>query len=150
MSCRLPDEKSNLLTHASPAELIRARFVAFAEGDFGFIFDSYHPDSNFRRQFEDRDAYTAYGRSNLSADFLIRECRILRERINGDLARVILYVDTLFRGAGAESFELALLLLTPDGWRYHSGQKMLRGEFEGEIGDIDWKDFERVKDKVFF
>ena len=44
----------------TPSELIMARTEAFASGDFGFIYDSYHPESNFRRQFPDRGEYCRY------------------------------------------------------------------------------------------
>lgn len=141
----LPAEAPSL----APADLVRARVRAFDAGDFGFIYDTYHPDSYFRRQFPDRAAYLLHGRS-LSGDFSIREFRILKECVEGDEARLIFYLDTLYRGERSESFELSLFLMTPQGWRYHSGQKLSREEFSGEIEAIDWEDFEKVKDKVFF
>jgi SEC-C motif-containing protein len=134
----------------SPSQLILARSRAFTEGDFGFIYDSYHPDANFCRQFSDRQAYLDYARSVLAADFVIQECRILREKVEGEQARVIFYLDIRFRGERIETFELALLLSTGEGWRYHSGQKLERREFAGEIGEIDWDAFEKVKEKVLF
>jgi len=134
----------------SPSQLILARSRAFTEGDFGFIYDSYHPDSNFCRQFSDRQAYLDYARSVLATDFVIQECRILRERVEGDRASVIFYLDVHFRGERIETFELAQLLATEEGWRYHSGQKLERREFAGEIDDIDWDAFEKVKEKVLF
>ena len=138
------------MNHLSPSQLVLARSRAFTEGDFGRVYDSYHPDSNFCRQFTDRQAYLDYARSVLAADFVIHECRILREKVEGDQAHVIFYLDTVFRGQQAESFELALLLRTPDGWRYHSGQKLLRSEFAGKIDEIDRDDFEKAQEKVFF
>jgi SEC-C motif-containing protein len=134
----------------TPAELVRARGRAFAERDFGFIFDTYHPDSNFRLQFPDRAAYIRYGRSTLAEDFQIRECRILKERIGDQETRVLFYLDTLFRGERSEVFESSLFLRTEEGWRYHSSQKLERTEFPGEIEAIDWEDFERVGEKIFF
>lgn len=138
------------MKHLSPSELIRARSRAFTEGDFGCVYDSYHPDSYFCRQFPDRQAYLDYARSVLASDFVIDECRILQERVEGEQARVIFYLDARFRGRRVETFELALLLPDREGWRYHSGQKLLRSEFAGKIDEIDWEDFEKVKDKVFF
>jgi SEC-C motif-containing protein len=138
------------MNHLSPSQVILARSRAFSEGDFGRVYDSYHPDSNFCRQFPDRQAYLDYARSVLATDFVIRECRILRKKVEGRAARLILYLDTMFRGQKAASFELALLLRTPGGWRYHSGQKLLRSEFAGKIDEIDWDDFEKAKEKVFF
>jgi SEC-C motif-containing protein len=138
------------MKHLSPSQVLLARSRAFSEGDFGLVYDSYHPDSNFCRQFPDRQAYLDYARSVLATDFVIRECRILREKVEGNQARVIFYLDTMFLGQQAESFELALLLRTPGGWRCHSGQKLLRSEFAGKIDEIDWDDFEKAKEKVFF
>jgi len=135
---------------ASAAELIRGRFRAFAAGDFGFIYDSYHPEALFRQHFPDRATYLAYGRSTLSADFRIRECRILKEQVAGAEASVLFYLDILHQGKRVESFELASLLRTEAGWRYCGGEKLAREEFAGEIGEIDWKDFAGGRDKVFF
>jgi SEC-C motif-containing protein len=133
-----------------PGELLLARCRAFGRGDFGFIFDSYHPDSNFRRHFPDRGAYIAQGHAVLATEFAITECRLLRERVEGDEARVIFYLDCRFRGIRQESFELALLLRTDEGWRYHSAQKLERSEYSGAIAEIGWDDFERAREKVFF
>jgi len=134
----------------SPSQLILARSRAFNDGDFGFIYDSYHPDSNFCRQFPDRQDYLDYGCSALTVDFVIDECRILRERIEEKEARVIFYLDARFRGKRVETFELALLLPTDNGWQYHSGQKLGRDEYRGEIEAIGWEDFERVVEKTVF
>jgi SEC-C motif-containing protein len=135
---------------ASPSELVLARCRAFGEGNFGFIYDSYHSESYFRAQFPSRRAYVRHGADTLAGDFRIRECRILKEEIEGDEARVLFYLDTLFQKERAESFELSFLRRTRRGWRYHSSQKLPRGDFEGEIEEIDIGDFDRVRDKIFF
>lgn len=133
----------------SPSQLILARSRAFTEGDFGFIYDSYHQDSNFRRQFPDRSEYLDYGRSALAVDFVIDECRVLQERVEETEARVIFYLDARFQGRRVETFELALLLPTSDGWLYHSGQKLGRDEYAGEIEAIGWEDFARAEKAIF-
>jgi SEC-C motif-containing protein len=134
----------------SPSQLILARSRAFTEGDFGFVYDSYHPDSNFCRQFPDRQAYLDYARTVLALDFVIDDCRIVKEQVAEGQARVLFYLDACFRGERVETFELALLLSTADGWRYHSGQKLTRDEYRGEIEAIDWEDFERAREKIVF
>ena len=134
----------------SPSELVLARCRAFGEGNFGFIYDSYHPESYFRAQFPSRRAYLRHGASTLAADFRIRECRILKEEIHGEEARVLFYLDALFRDGRAESFELSSFRMTAEGWRHHSSQKLARREFAGEIEEIGFRDFENVQDKVFF
>jgi SEC-C motif-containing protein len=141
---------SSIPPHLSPAELVQARGRAFSAGDFGFIYDSYHADSNFRSQFPDRKAYLAAGKNSLGRDFRIDQCRVLKEKIDGGEARVIFYLDTRYRGQREETFELSLFLLTDGGWRYHSSQKLSRDEFTGPVDEIDWADFDRVKDQVFF
>jgi len=134
----------------SPAELILARCRAFGAGDFAFIYDSYHPDSNFRRQFPDRQEYLDYARTVLAADFRIADCRILRERSREGEAELILYLDILFRGERSECFERVLLRRLAGGWRYHSAQKLDRSDYRGAVDSIDWSDFERARDKIFF
>jgi len=138
------------LRHASPAELVRDRCRAFAAGDFGFIYDSYHADALFRQHFPDRSAYLAYGRATLSAEFRIRECRVLKERVGGERAQLLFYLDSLYRGERVETVECALLLRTEDGWRYHSGQKLSREELPAAIEDVDWSDFERAGENIRF
>lgn len=137
------------MNHLSPSQMILARSRAFTEGDFGRVYDSYHPESNFCRQFPDRQAYLDYARSVLATDFVIQECQILREKVEGNQAQVIFYLDIRFRGERIETFELALLLRTGEGWRCHSSQKLGRDEFPGEIDAIDWRDFERVEKAIF-
>lgn len=139
------------LEHASsPAELLLARCRAFGSGDFAFVYDSYHPDSNFRRQFPDRREYLEYARTVLATDFSIADCRILRERRAGEEAEIILYLDILFRGERRECFERVFLRRFAGGWRYLAAQKLDRTDFGGAVDSIDWTDFERARDKVYF
>ncbi|OHB30179.1 MAG: hypothetical protein A2X84_07115 [Desulfuromonadaceae bacterium GWC2_58_13] len=141
---------SSISADISPAELVRQRGRAFLAGDFGYIYDTYHPESNFRSQFPDRMGYIAAGKNSLGRDFQIDQCRILKEKIDGEEAWVLFYLDTRYRGQREETFELSRFLPTDAGWRYHSSQKLPRDEFAGALEEIDWADFERVGDKVFF
>lgn len=134
---------------SSPAELILARCRAFASGDFAFIYDSYHPDSFFRRLYPDRQGYLDYGHAVLEHDFRIRECRILKEEVSGDRARVIYYLDVLFKGKNLESFEYCRLVREGGRWLYRSTRKLERQEFGGEMEEIGWGDFEPVRDMEF-
>jgi SEC-C motif domain protein len=135
----------------SPSELILKRCRAFVEGDFAFIYDTHHPDSFFRRIYPDRDSYENYGRSTLREAFRIRECRILHEEVTGDLARVIYYLDSEYKGERLESFELCRLRREEGGgWLYQATQKLERREFSGDIEGIGWDDFDRIDDKLEF
>ena len=82
----------------SPSQFILARVDAFKRCDFGLIFDSYHRDSNFRRQFIDRDEYIRYGWANLGKEFRIRSCAIIREEVVGSSARVIFTLEFELHG----------------------------------------------------
>jgi len=134
----------------SPSDLVLARCRAFGEGDFGFIYDSYHPESSFRAQFPSRRAYLHHGADSLATDFRISECRVLKEEIRGEEAQVLFYMDTLFQGERVESFELSSFRMTKNGWRYQGSQKLARGEFAGEIDEIGFRDFESRREKIFF
>ncbi len=134
----------------SPSELILARRKAFEEGDFGFIFDSYHPDSNFRSQFPDREAYLAYGRQALASDFVILSCRILKERSGEEETLILLYLESSFRGERQALFEAAHFLKTSQGWRYHWGEKLERSGFSGPIEELGWEEFEKATGKILF
>lgn len=134
----------------TPAQLVQARCEAFRQGDFGFIYDSYHADSPFRRLFPERAAYLRQGQSELRRDYSIRECRVLKEQVGEGEARVLFFLATSFQGTPGETFELSTFLPTTKGWRYLSSQKLERSQFAGAIDEIDWDDFARVKDQIFF
>lgn len=139
------------LNRLEPADLIEERCRAFREGDFGFVYDSYHPDSLFLQQFPDREDYLRYGRDVLARDFQIRRWRILRQRqIAADEVRLIFYLETRFRGETAEILEMATIIHTRVGWRYQGGQKMERREFPGPVETITFADFEKMREKIFF
>ncbi len=134
----------------SPVELVGARVRAFRNSDFAFIYETYHSDSYFRRQFPDKESYVRQGRQVLSADHSIREYLIIKDEETRDEAKVIFYLDILYQGVRQESFELAFFYRENGEWRYHSSQKMSRADYDGKIEEIDWSDFEKVKEKVFF
>lgn len=148
--CLLENGTANDLSGLSPAGLVRVRAHAFDSGNFGLIYDSYHEDSYFRKQFPEREDYIRYGQANLSQDFSIRQCRVIREEIDATEARVIFYLETEYRGAYSESFELSLFYREGGEWRYHSSQKMTREDYDGAVEELDQAAFERVKDRVYF
>ena len=134
----------------SPAELILERCRAFASGDYALVYDLHHPESFFRRLYPEREGYLEYARTVLRHDFRIRECRILKEQVTGEEARVIYYLDIFFKGERRESFELCRLRRRQGEWLYLETQKIERQDFPGSPEAIDWEDFERVKDKILF
>ncbi|MFA5516706.1 MAG: hypothetical protein WDA20_10505 [Desulfuromonadales bacterium] len=133
-----------------PSGVVLARCRAFVEGDFNLIYDSYHPDSFFRRLYPNRESYLDYAREVLSGEFEIRECRILKEQTFTDEAWVLYYLDILYQGTRRESFEYCRLGLLAGEWRFLTTQKIERQDFSGAPEAIDWEDFERVEEKIIY
>lgn len=133
-----------------PAELVLARWHAFRRGDFGFVWDCAHPESNFRQVFPDRPAYRDYGRKVLAGEFDFLECRILAEDVRGKLARVLAWQR--FRHLGGEQawFEWIRMRGTPEGWRIFQTARLASDAFAGAVENFSWADFERLCDMEFF
>jgi len=134
----------------SPGELVLARSRAFDAGDFAFIYESYHPDSNFRRMFPDRRAYLKYGEEVLSGDFRILECRLLREETSVLSAKVMFYLDTLYRGDRQQNIEVGYFVFDADRWFFMMSERGGAERFAEDPAGIGWDDFERLEDPGAF
>ena len=134
----------------SPSDLIIARSEAFARGDFGFIFDTYHSESNFRRQFSDRDDYLEFGKAGLGADYEITRCQILQEQESADEGQVIFLMEMKVQGAVQQYVELAWLHREEKSWRYHRGQKLTQDEFPEEPHSLSFDDFAKLDPSTIF
>lgn len=135
----------------TPVELVHRRRAAFDSRDFGFVYDTYHCESMFREQFPSRDAYLSHAKSTLSTDFRILDCQTLKDRLVEDgSAEVLFYLRFSYLGKVEETFELSSFQKEAGQWRYHSSQKLSKDEFSGAVEDIDWEDFEKVQDKIYF
>ncbi len=149
--CCLNKPDSGVDGGGGPSALVEKRRRAFAEGNFGFIYDSYHPESPFRDHFPDRGAYLEYAQSELRGKFEIRECRILREeRLSAEEARVLFYMDVRHGGQRYESVELSRMLFLDGAWRYHSGWKVDRSAFAGPLEGIEPGEVERLAEGICF
>lgn len=113
----------------SPAKLVEARVTAFRNNNFGFIFDTFHPDSNFRIQFPDRNQYIAYGLSTLDSDYKIETCKIIEERIDSTKAHVLFYLKVSYQGNEDEYFELSEFHTVEQNWLYVQSHKLPCSEF---------------------
>ena len=137
----MPVMSKSTLSTCTPAELIVRRSEAFARGDFGFIYDSYHADSNFRRQFAARDEYLAYGRYSLGKDYRIVNCQILVEHVAAEESQVVFLMEMRAHGKLQRYAELAWLRRENTAWRYHRGQKVMAEEFPGDLQGLTLADF---------
>ncbi len=144
-------QAQGLCPELEPAEILELRVRAFRLGDFGLIYDSYHPDSFFRHHFPDRSDYIRYAWNHLRRDFRIRSCAVLRQRrLSEEEFQIIFRHVVEVSGDIVESLELARFYATCEGWRYHSSQKLEARDYPGPPEEIDFADFERLTDKVFF
>jgi SEC-C motif-containing protein len=141
---------ANRLATCTPAEVIAGRSAAFARGDFGFIYDSYHADSNFRRQFAIREEYLTYGRDSLGQDYRIVSCQILAEHVTASESRVVYLMEMQVRGRRQRYAELAWLRRENAAWRYHRGQKMAEEEFPGNPEELGFSDFAGLDPATIF
>lgn len=134
----------------SPSELIIARSEAFTRGDFGFVFDSYHSESNFRRQFVERNEYIEVGSTSLGQDFQITHCQVLQDQEDGDEAQVIFLMEMKAHGTVHRFAELAWLRQENDAWRYHRGLKMSDEELPKTPQNLSFEDFARLDQSTIF
>jgi SEC-C motif-containing protein len=140
----------NILSTYTPPQLILARSEAFSRGDFGFIFDSYHSESNFRRQFAARDEYLEFGTTSLGQDYQITSCQILQHQENNLEAQVIFLLEMKVHGAVQRFAELVWLRRERDAWLYHRGQKIANEELPENPRSLCIADFARLDPSTIF
>ncbi len=132
-----------------PETLVRQRIDALHRGAFGFIYDSYHPDSPFRRHFPEREDYLAFARQEIAGRIHIERFRLLRSRKTQERAELIVHQLVRAGGGFQESFERVVLLRHKGHWRYLGSSRLDRSQYHGRIEDLDFEDFER-RGVVFF
>lgn len=134
----------------SPDELIVARSEAFSRGDFGFIFDTYHSESNFRRQFVEREDYLAFGRSTLGQDYQITYCEVLDCREKDGEAQVIFLMEMTVHGSMQNFAELTWLRLENNRWCYHRGLKISNEDLPENPQILTFDDFAKLDQSTIF
>lgn len=134
----------------TPSELIRARAQAFARGDFSFIFDTYHSESNFRRHFFTRQEYLQFAQASLGQDYQILNCQILAEAVGDYEAQVIYLMEMNFQGNLQRYAELAWLQRENHAWRYHRGQKITDEELPEAPESLGFADFAKLDPATIF
>ncbi len=144
------DMNKNSISDYSPAELILARSEAFSRGDFSFIYDSYHSESNFRRQFTERDEYLEFAQSSLGQDYQISSCEVLQHQHKDDEAQVIFLVEMKAHGIIQRFAELAWLRQENNVWHYHRGLKITNEELPESSQSLSFTDFARLDQSTVF
>ena len=140
----------NMTAVSTPESLVESRMNAFEQGVFGLVYDSYHIESPFLQHFLDKTDYLTFADQQLG-DIVLADWKMFGQRqINDHTVEVLLWMQM---GEGAEEldlFEMALLLLTKSGWRYHSAQKLTREDYGGAFDQIDFCHFDQAAEKTRF
>ena len=147
---RVNNMNDNSLSAYTPPELILARSEAFSRGDFGFIYESYHSESNFRRQFIERDEYLEFAQSSLGRDYQITSCEVLQHQQNDDEAKVIFLMEMKVHGAVQRFAELAWLRQENNAWCYHRGLKISNEELPESPQSLSFADFAKLDQSTVF
>lgn len=134
----------------TPPDLILARAQAFRDLDFGFIYDSFHSESNFRKQFGVREDYLQFGMVSLGRDFSLELCKVLRHDLCDGEARVIYLMGMTVQGESQRYAELAWFKQEEGGWRYHRAQRMDLDALPEDMESLDFDDFEKLDPKIIF
>jgi len=134
----------------TPSELLNQRMLALTQGDFGLIYDSYHPEAPFLGHFPDRSEYLEFAQQQLLEIALV-EWKTFgqREKQKGKV-EILLWMRIGEGAAAQDLFELALLFQTEAGWRYHSAQKLTSEDYSGSIDEISFLVFDQAVQKIRF
>lgn len=130
-------------------EFLTRRFAALAAGDYAEVYRSYHPEAPFLQNFADADSYLEFAEEQLST-IQVASWRSLQQRPAERGEEHLLMMELAVDGCRQFFYELALLIETDEGWRYHSAQKLGADDFAGKPEEIDFRHFDRVTEKIRF
>ena len=131
-------------------QFLEMRFSALMAGNYDAVYDSYHEDAPFIKQFSDRQAYLHFARQQLTA-IVIHDWRCLRQRtLDGKQLEVVLVMEVAVDDENQYFYELALLVETDRGWCYHSAQKLAMDDYTGSPDLIDFCHFDNAREKIRF
>lgn len=131
-------------------QFLEQRFFALSARDYSALYDSYHHDAPFRQQFSGRSTYIRFAQQHLGS-VKIKNWHCQRQRVVNETQLEVLLVMQIATAIGDQFFyELALLIETATGWRYHSAQKLGADDYSGSPDKIDFQHFDNVTSKIRF
>ncbi|MCK5826091.1 MAG: hypothetical protein KAG93_03590 [Desulfuromusa sp.] len=131
-------------------QLLEQRFSSLSAGDYAAVYDSYHHAAPFLQQFSSRSTYVRFARQQLS-EIEIKNWHCLKQRPVAEFQLEVLLVMEIATEVGTQFFyELALLIETDSGWRYHSAQKLGADDYPGPPSQIDFCNFNNASQKIRF
>ena len=131
-------------------QFLEDRFSALLAGNYDAVYDSYHEEAPFIKQFSDRHAYISFAQQQLSS-IVINDWRCLRQRtLDEKQLEAILVMEVAADDESQYFYELALLIETDSGWCYHSAQKLGMDDYPGPPDLIDFCHFDDATPKIRF
>ncbi len=131
-------------------QFLDIRFSALTASDYAAVYDSYHSEAPFLRQFSDRNTYILFAEQQLGA-IEIKNWRCLQQRIIAEGQVEVLLLMELATEAGFQFFyELALLVGSDKCWYYHSAQKLGEDDYSGAPDQIEFHHFDNATQKIRF
>lgn len=131
-------------------QFLERRFAALNQGDYEAVYASYHCDAPFLEQFGDRSTYLRFAKQQLT-EIKVENWKCLCQRqVAAQQIEVILTMEIATPAGSQNFFELALLIKTTDGWRYHSAQKLGPDDYSGSPDQLDFSHFDDAAQKIRF
>lgn len=129
-------------------DFLRHRFAALASGDYVTLYATYHEESPFLQQFSDCGAYVGFAEENLRAINVENWMLLDKRSVADNRLEQLLVMELAVDGGSQYFYELALLIETSDGWRYHSAQKLGADDFTGSPEQLQFAHFDQVTQKI--
>jgi SEC-C motif-containing protein len=134
----------------TPQQLLAHRFAALARADYATVYASYHADAPFLQSFADAAAYVDFAERQLGTVQISRWQSLRQRTLAADRQEHLLLMELVVAGANQYFYELALLIDTAAGWRYHSAQKLGQEDYSAAPEQIDFCHFDRVAQKIIY
>jgi len=129
---------------------LQGRFAALNRHDYAAVYASYHSDAPFLQQFDDLETYLCFARQQLG-EIKVKNWQCLRQRsVAEQKVEAIIAMEIVTAEGSRLFYEMALLIETADGWRYHSAQKLSADDYSGRPEQLDFRHFDDVNQKIRF
>lgn len=134
----------------TPVQFLENRFSALSSRDYAMVYDSYHADAPFLQQFGDREAYANFAREQLGSIKILSWSCSQQRTVADNQVEALLVMEIATEATPQFFYELALLIDTEAGWRYHSAQKLGTDDYSGIPQQIDFCHFDDAAQKICF
>ncbi len=137
-----------MIVAETPQKLLTTRFDALESGDYSSVYASYHPEAPFRQNFSGEPDYLDFAQVQLAQVQVMSWQMLGRRTLAEGRVEQVLSMEIEMDCSRQWLYELALLIWTEDGWRYHSAQKMSAEDYSGVPEQIDFSHFDQATEKI--